>query len=220
MGESRLRRVMRDYGLQAKIKKSFINTTDSNHSNKVYPNLLPEMGVDGLNQVWVSDITYIRILNGFVFLAVILDLYSRKVIGWSISKNIDQNLTLEALNMALVKRCPPKGVIHHSDRGVQYLCKSYVKLLTDHHFHISCSRRGNPYDNAFCESFMKTLKSNEVDLKEYETLVDVLANVPKFIEEIYNEERVHSALGYLTPNEFEKKILNDKEKVDRPVLIL
>lgn len=182
VGETRLRRLMKEYDLQAKIKKKFIKTTDSRHNNEVYPNLLPEMGVRGLNQVWVTDMTYIRISNGFVFLAAILDVYSRKVIGWAISKSIDHQLTMDALKMAITRRSPPRGVIHHSDRGVQYLCKEYVKMLEDNGFHMSCSRKGNPYDNAFAESFFKTLKSNEVDLKHFETIIDVLENVPRFLE--------------------------------------
>jgi transposase InsO family protein len=223
VGETRLRRVMKEHNLQAKIKRKFIKTTDSRHSNEVYPNLLPEMGVDNINQVWVTDITYIRILNGFVFLAAILDVYSRKVIGWAISKSIDHQLTMDALQMAIVKRSPPRGIIHHSDRGVQYLCKEYVSKLIAYGFHMSCSRKGNPYDNAFAESFFKTLKSNEVDLKHFETIVDVLENVPRFIEEVYNEKRVHSALSYKTPNELEKEIeLEQKQntKTNRPVLKL
>ena len=220
IGESRLRRIMRDNSLQAKIKKKFIKTTDSEHDEMVYPNLLPEMVVDNVNQVWVSDITYVRILTGFVFVAVVLDIYSRKVIGYAISEKIDHNLTLEALQMAIVKRCPVPGVIHHSDRGVQYLCKDYVALLKAYQFHMSCSRRGNPYDNAFCESFMKTLKSNEVDLKQYESILDVVTNVSKFIDEIYNNERVHSKIGYITPNEFEKLIKSGIDKKQLPTVKL
>jgi len=221
VGEYRLRRIMKDNNLQAKIKKKFFVTTQSDHSEYIYPNLLPEMGVDNINQLWVSDITYIRILNGFVFLAVIMDLYSRKIIGWSISKNIDQDLTLSALNMAIKLRKPPSNVIHHSDRGVQYLAKDYIKVLNDNNFHISCSRKGNPYDNAFCESLMKTIKSNEVDLKHYRNLNDVLDSLPEFITTVYNTERIHSALGYLTPEEFENKLKYDKEFIiSKPIVII
>ena len=221
VGECRLRRIMKDNNLQAKIKKKFFVTTQSDHGEYIYPNLLPEMGVDNINQLWVSDITYIRISNGFVFLAVIMDLYSRKIIGWSISKNIDQELTLSALNMAIKIRKPPSGVIHHSDRGVQYLAKDYIKVLNDHNFHISCSRKGNPYDNAFCESLMKTIKSNEVDLKQYRNLNDVLDSLPEFITTVYNTERIHSALGYLTPEEFENKLKYDKEFItNKPTVII
>lgn len=221
VGETRLRRIMKDNNLQAKIKKKFFVTTQSNHGEYIYPNLLPEMGVDNINQVWVSDITYIRISNGFVFLAVVMDLYSRKIIGWSLSKNIDQDLTLSALEMAIKLRKPPSGVIHHSDRGVQYLAKLYIEMLKNNNFHISCSRKGNPYDNAFCESLMKTIKSNEVDLKQYRDLNDVLDNLPDFITTVYNSERIHSALGYLTPEEFENKLKYDKEFIiNKPTVII
>lgn len=211
IGETRLRRIIRDAGLQIRPLKKFIQTTQSNHSNKIYPNLLPEMTIDGPNQVWAADITYIRIDNGFVYLAVILDIYFRKVIGWSISKKIDGELTLNALKMAINRRSPPKGVIHHSDRGVQYLCHDYVDLLKKNGFHISCSRKGNPYDNAFLESFMKTLKNDEIYLGEYETYLDVIENVPYFIEEVYNKKRLHSSLGYLPPDEFEAMYDQNKE---------
>lgn len=224
VGERKLRRIMRENGLNAMIKRSFVHTTDSDHDFPVYRNLLPEMGVDAVNQVWVADITYIRIATGFVFLAVILDVYSRRVVGWALSKRIDTKLTLGALEMAIEQRRPSPGCIHHSDRGVQYLCSEYVELLKRHGFHISHSARGNPYDNAFAESFMKTLKSNEVDLWEYETYLDVLERVPAFLEQVYNRERVHSALDYLTPEEFEKKwsvgVGNKNQPVSRPVLIL
>jgi transposase InsO family protein len=220
IGESRLRRIMKENNLQAKIKKKFIKTTNSEHDEKVHPNLLPEMAVDNVNQVWVSDITYVRILTGFVFVAVVMDIFSRKVIGYAISEKIDHQLTLEALQMAIMKRSPKTGVIHHSDRGVQYLCKEYVALLNAYQFHISCSRRGNPYDNAFCESFMKTLKSNEVDLKQYVSIMDVVTNVSKFIDEIYNNERVHSKIGYVTPNEFETLIKSGIDKKQLPTVKL
>ena len=204
VGETRVRRVLSKFKLQIRPRKKFVRTTQSDHDCLVYPNLLPEMMVDGPNQVWTADITYIRINNGFVYLAVILDLYSRKAIGWQISKNIDGQLTLDALEMAIQRRDPKVGVIHHSDRGVQYLCEKYVSRLKEKDFHISCSRKGNPYDNAWTESFMKTLKDNEVYLWHYETYLDVIDRVPYFIEEVYNKKRVHSALGYVTPEEFEE----------------
>ena len=164
----------------------------------------------------VDDLPYIRIENGFVYLAVILDLYSRKVIGWAISKRIDGQLALDALKMAIERRKPPPGVIHHSDRGVQYLCDAYVEHLKENGFHISCSRKGNPYDNAFVESFMKTLKDDEVYLWNYKTILDVIDSLPRFIEEVYNKKRLHSALGYLPPEEFEISL--GKETVSRPML--
>lgn len=206
IGERRLRSVLRKFGLQIRPRKRFVRTTDSEHGYRVFPNLVKGHPVNGINQVWVADITYIRIVNGFVYLAVILDLYSRKVIGWSLSKRIDGDLVLNALRMALERRRPGPGVIHHSDRGVQYLCDRYVGLLKANDFRISCSAKGNPYDNAFAESFMKTLKDNEVYLWAYETFLDVIDRVPYFIEEIYNRKRLHSSLGYKTPEEFEKQI--------------
>lgn len=203
VGERRVRRVVGKFELQIRPRKKFVRTTQSDHDCLVYPNLLPEMTIDGINQVWTTDITYIRINNGFIYLAVVLDLFSRKVIGWQISKKIDGQLTLDALDMAKKRRKPKRGVIHHSDRGVQYLCKDYVALLKENGFHISCSRKANPYDNAWTESFMKTLKDNEVYMWHYETFLDVIDRVPYFIEEVYNKKRVHSSLGYVTPEEFE-----------------
>jgi putative transposase len=158
IGERRLRRVIKKFELQIRPRKRFVKTTDSNHEHFVYPNLLPEMTVSAPDQVWASDITYIRIENGFVYLAVIIDLYSRKIIGWQISKRIDGQLTLDALNMAIQRRKPKPDVIHHSDRGVQYLCDKYIQKLNSHKFHISCSGKRNPYDNAWTESFMKTFR--------------------------------------------------------------
>jgi len=206
VGERRLRRVIRENGLFADIKKAFVITTQSDHELQRFPNLLPEMGVSGLDQVYVADITYIRIKNGFVYLAVILDVYSRRVVGWALSKRLTAELALEALECAIERRQPSPGAIHHSDQGVQYLSEAYVKKLQERGMHVSCSRRGNPYDNAFAETFFKTLKREEVYLWEYETYVDVLERLPFFIEEVYNTKRVHSSLGYLTPVEFEEKV--------------
>lgn len=210
VGERRLRRVMSKFGLQARIKRAFVRTTDSRHSHRVYPNLIKGMLVTGIDQIWVSDITYIRIDNGFVYLAVILDLFSRRVVGWSLSKQIDGDLATAALRMAIGQRKPKPGIIHHSDRGVQYLCGQYIALLQEHRFHISNSAKGNPYDNAFAESFMKTLKQDEVYLGSYQTYLDVIENLPAFIEEVYNKARVHSRLDYLTLSEVEELAKSDK----------
>lgn len=215
IGERRLRGILQKFELQFKHKKKFVVTTDSNHEHEVHPNLIEEMTVDGPNQVWTADITYIRINTGFVYLAVILDLFSRKVVGWSISKRIDGALAINALNMAITQRKPKRGVIHHSDRGVQYLCDAYVEVLNENGIHKSCSRKGNPYDNAWTESFMKTLKYDEIHMREYETFLDVAENVPKFIEEVYNKIRLHSSLNYLPPEEFENKFANEAN-VNRP----
>jgi putative transposase len=219
IGERRLRGILDKFKLHIKPRRQFIATTDSNHNFDVYPNHVAGMMLNGLNQVWAVDITYIRIENGFVFLAVVIDLYSRKVIGYDVSKRIDSNLTLSALKMAIARRKPPRGVIHHSDRGVQYLCDVYIKELEKNGFIISCSRKGNPYDNAFVESFMKTLKDNEVYMWDYKTFLDVVDRLPYFIEEVYNKKRLHSSLDYLTPEEFEKKIeMEYVDDVSRPEL--
>jgi putative transposase len=221
IGERRLRGIIRKFELQIRPRKKFVRTTQSDHDCVVYPNHIEGMAINGINQVWATDITYIRIENGFVYLAVVIDLYSRKVIGHDVSKKIDSNLTLSALKMAIQRRSPPKGVIHHSDRGVQYLCDTYVQALKQHEFIISCSRKGNPYDNAFVESFMKTLKENEVYMYDYRTFLEVVERLPYFIEEVYNKKRLHSSLDYLTPEEFEKKLeVEYQDPVSRPELHL
>jgi putative transposase len=211
IGERKLRRILKKFELQIKTKRRFVKTTDSNHNFEIYPNLIEELTVDDVNQVWTADITYIRIENGFIYLAVIIDLFSRKVIGWQISKRIDRHLVLDALKMAIARRKPPRGVIHHSDRGVQYLCDDYTELLRQHGFHISCSAKGNPYDNAWTESFMKTLKYDEIYMFNYRTYIDVVERLPHFIEEVYNKKRLHSALDYVPPEEFEKMFANKKK---------
>ena len=210
VNHKKIRRIMCKYGLYAQIKRKFIRTTDSDHGYAIYPNLLLfGMEISGINQVWVSDITYIRIANGFVYLAVIIDIYSRRVIGWALSKRIDHELTVSALKVAIEKRKPPEGCIHHSDRGVQYACTDYVDILQAHQFRISMSRSGDPYDNAFAESFMKTLKTEEVHLWEYGTFNDVIERISYFIEDVYNRKRLHSGIGYLPPVEFEDLLKNN-----------
>jgi len=207
----RILRVMRKYDLFRHIKRRFIKTTDSQHSYRLYPNLLKGLEITDMNQVWVADITYIRILTGFVFLAVTLDVFSRRVVGWALAKRIDHRLTLEALRMALRTRTPRAGLIHHSDQGVQYACTQYVRKLEEHEVCISMSAKGNPYDNAFAEAFFKTLKNEEVHLWEYESFADVVERIPEFIEEVYNRKRVHSGIQYLPPVEFEA-ILQDVQR--------
>lgn len=214
VNEKRIRRVMKEYGLYPEIKKAFsVATTDSNHNYPIYENLVKNREVNGPNEVWVADITYIRIKTCFVYLAVILDLFSRKVVGWALSRSLKREICLEALKMALEERGPSAGCIHHSDRGVQYASHDYVNLLLDNEMGISMSRKGNPYDNAYAESFMKTLKHEEVYLWDYETYAEVIERIPYFIEEVYNKKRLHSALGYLPPNEFEQAMLEKTKTI-------
>jgi putative transposase len=214
----RIRRVMKKFGLKPITWCTFVPTTDSRHALPVYPNLIKNRQIRAINQAWVADITYIRIRSSFVYLAAILDLYSRRIVGWAISKRIDTELCVTALRMALETR-PTHGCIHHSDRGAQYASASYVALLRQYGLQISMSAKGNPYDNAFMESFYKTLKYEEVHLWNYETYDDVIERLPFFLEEVYNRKRLHSSIGYVPPAEFEAAVLNMKP-ADRPVLNL
>lgn len=218
VNHKKVSRIMREKGLKAKQTRRHVKTTDSNHPYPVFPNLIKNQQVTAINQIWVADITYIRILTAFVYLAVILDLFSRKAIGYAISRNIDTALSLEALRMAIQARNPLAGVIHHSDQGVQYAAHDYIDELKDHKFRISMSRKGNPYDNATAESFIKTLKTEEVYLWEYRTLDDVLKRIPYFIDQVYNQKRLHSSLGYRPPNEFEA-IMLETQNQEKPCLV-
>lgn len=198
-------RMMRQDNLLCLRHKRFLVTTDSRHDLPVYPNLAREIRPREINQLWVADITYIRLRIEFVYLAVILDAFSRRVIGWALGRTLEAELALSALRMALRERRPAPGLVHHSDRGIQYASAAYTALLAEHEIAISMSRKGNPYDNAQAESFMKTLKYEEIYRSDYRDLEDLYASIGEFIECVYNERRLHSALGYLPPAEFEQK---------------
>jgi transposase InsO family protein len=205
VNHKRVRRIMRQDNLLCLRRKKFVVTTDSRHDQAVYPNVAGELVLTGINQLWVADITYIRLEIEFVFLAVVLDAYSRRVIGWELDRTLEHDLALAALQMALRSRAPMPGVVHHSDRGIQYACEGYTDVLKEHGLRISMSRKANPYDNATCESFMKTLKQEEVYRQEYRDLAEARASIAQFIEKIYNHKRLHSALGYRPPVEFEDR---------------
>jgi len=199
-------RLMREDNLLCLRRRQFVVTTDSRHGRRVYPNLAGEMELTGLNQLWVADITYIRLAWEFIYLAVILDAYSRRVVGWELGRTLEDELTLAALRMALRRRHPGPGLVHHSDRGVQYTSDEYIGLLESRSITVSMSRRANPWDNAACESFMKTLKQEEVYRSEYRDLEEARASIGRFLEKVYNQKRLHSALGYVPPAEFERAL--------------
>jgi transposase InsO family protein len=206
VNHKRVGRIMREDNLLCLRRKKFVVTTDSKHNFRVYPNLAGSMELTGMDQLWIADITYIRLETEFVYLAVVLDKFSRRVIGWALDRSLEDDLAIAALEMAFRRRTPSAELTHHSDRGVQYASNDYTGLLKDHGVRISMSRSGNPYDNATCESFMKTLKYEEVYRQEYRDLADARACIDRFIEKTYNGKRLHSALGYRPPIEFERSL--------------
>lgn len=208
VNRKRVQRLMQEDNLLAIQPKAFVTTTDSQHECEVYLNLAGRMKLTGINQLWVADITYIRLQGEFVYLAVILDAFSRKVVGWELAPTLSCSLTKTALERAIATRRPAPGLVHHSDRGVQYAAQEYVALLRLHQLIPSMSRPANPYDNASCESFMKTLKREEINASDYRDLEQLRQNLEQFIERYYNHVRLHSALAYRSPEEFERSLVS------------
>ena len=211
VNRKRVQRLMREDNLLCVRKRKFVVTTDAAHGLKVYPNLAGSMILTGVDQLWIADITYIRLEEEFVYLAVILDAYSRRVIGWHLSDGLDDSLTQTALRMALGQRVVRPGLVHHSDRGVQYASGDYTDLLKANGIDISMSRKASPWENAACESFMKTLKCEEVYRTEYRNVTDARARIGEFLEKVYNEKRLHSALDYRSPVQFESTLATPPE---------
>ena len=203
VNHKRVVRLMREDNLLAMQPKAFVVTTNSDHELEVYLNLAWRMKLSAVNQLWVADITYIRLLGEFVFLAVVLDAFSRKVVGWELGRTLAARLAVMALERAIGERRPGPGLVHHSDRGVQYASAEYVSILGKHQMLPSMSRPANPYDNASCESFMKTLKREEIYANKYRDIDDLRTHIEEFIDQYYNRQRLHSALGYRSPEEFE-----------------
>ena len=203
INHKRVARVMREHALTPHRVRAWLATTNSDHKQPIYPNLRSSITPEGPDELWVADLTYIRLTTGFVFLAVVLDAWSRRVVGYAISHLLDTRLCLAALDAALDLRQPRAGLVHHSDRGVQYASRAYRSRLAAHGIRGSMSRRGNPYDNAHVESFFKTLKHEEIFANDYSTIDDLANRLPHFLEEVYNRRRLHSSLGYRPPEEFE-----------------
>lgn len=206
VNHKRVARLMREDNLVAVQPRAFVSTTQSAHDLAVYLNLASRLQVTGINQLWVADITYIRLKTEFVYLAVLLDGFSRKVVGWALDRTLASRLPLAALHAAIAARQPPPGVVHHSDRGVQYAAEAYVQVLRQYQMIPSMSRPANPYDNASCESFLNTLKREEISAKTYHDLPQLRTNIEEFIDQYYNRARLHSALGYRSPEEFEQVV--------------
>lgn len=205
VNRKRIQRLMREDNLLVLRRRRYVVTTDSRHTYAVYANLARDCSPVAVNQLWVADITYIRLREAFVYLAVILDAFSRKVVGWELGETLEAGLCRSALRRALEGRAVPPGILHHSDRGVQYCSDAYVQDLHDHGFVISMSRAGNPYDNALAESFMRTLKCEEIYLTVYRDLIDARERIGHFLEDYYNQRRLHSSLGYLSPETYERQ---------------
>jgi len=215
LSQKKVANMMRELGLYAVCPKQYQRTTDSNHSHDIYPNLVKrQFKAKALNQVWVADITYIRTMEGWLYLASIMDLYSRKIIGWAIADHMKEELVLEALEKALMTRKPPAGCVHHSDRGVQYCSKGYIKRLKDNKMKISMSKKGDPYDNACIESFHSSIKKECIYRQRFQTKRDAKKAVQIYIVQFYNEKRRHSTLDYVSPNQYER-INAQKDKSDR-----
>ena len=209
VNHKRVLRMMREDNLLAIRYRKYIVTTDSQHQEPVYVNLAARMTLNGINQLWVADLTYIRLRTEFVFLAVILDRFSRKAIGWALDRSLNARVAVSALQQAIERRQPAPGVVHHSDQGIQYACWDYMQELKSHGMVPSMSRPANPYDNATCESFMKTLKQEEIYCHQYGDFEELAEHVEEFIGAYYNHHRLHSALGYRTPEEFERDTRSD-----------
>ena len=216
VNHKRIARLMAEDNLLCLRKRAFARTTDSGHDLRVYLNLAGRMHLTGIDQLWVADITYIRLMEEFLYLAVVLDAFSRKVVGWSLDEKLEARLAVAALRQAIDLRQPAPGLVHHSDRGVQYASNAYVDLLAEHGITPSMSRAGNPYDNAKCESFMKTLKQEEIHTRKYRDRADLEAHIGEFLERYYNRRRLHSALGYRTPEQFEHSLLQTPAPVPAP----
>jgi transposase InsO family protein len=205
IGPKKVRRLMREDNLLAIRKRKFVVTTDSEHAFRIHPNLAQHLELTDVNQLWVADITYVRLMEEFVYVAVVLDAYSRRVIGWALGRTLESSLAREALDKAIESRQPQAGLVHHSDRGSQYACADYVDRLESCGAILSMSRPGRPWENGKCESFIKTLKQEEIDARAYRSLEELREHVTEFIEQNYNQVRLHSALAYHSPIEFENQ---------------
>jgi putative transposase len=213
VNHKRVTRIMAEDNLLCIRRRRFVLTTDSRHNLRVYVNLAARLELSGIDQLWVADLTYIRLREQFLYLAVILDAFSRRVVGWALDDSLQAPLALAALRRAIQLRRPAPGLVHHSDRGVQYAANEYVALLREHQMTPSMSRAGNPYDNAKCESFMKTLKQEEIYTREYGDRADLEAHIGQFLEQYYNRQRLHSALNYRSPEQFEQSLLHTSQEL-------